>query len=79
MKLRIWNDKYYVHACPNEGYADVSVYLLKEGYYCCSSFCSFKFPSMLALTPLPIIKGDVKLYGHKTIACHIKTIEIYEF
>lgn len=82
MKLRVWNDKYYIHSCPNEGLADVSEYSLKNGYYCCSSFCSFKIPSIFITPPLPKCQrcsSVINIYGHHVIATVIKDIKTYEF
>ena len=79
MELRIWNDTYYIHSCSREGYADVSEYTKdSEGYYCCVSFCGFKFPSLIVTKPLPLCKKSTFIYGHKVIACVIKKREVFK-
>lgn len=78
MELRVWNDRYYLHNCPRQGYADVSEYIKdEEGFYCCAYFCKFKFPSLIVTSPLPALKGTVNVYGHRTIACNIYKRETY--
>ena len=83
MQLRIWNDIYYLHSCPNQGYADVSEYIKdKDEFYLCVNFCKFKFPSLICTTPLPKVKlGSFiyeNIYGHRVISCNIKKREVYE-